>query len=512
VSDLGLEDYVRFRNRFVEVEELVEYLGAADLYVTPYLNVEQITSGTLAYAVGAGKCVVSTPYWHAQELLADGRGVLVPFRDSRALADAVIRLFDNDVERHQIRKRAYTYCREMTWKQVARTYLQLARTVIEERTHRPRPLLPRRKRVGRPEELPEPDLRHLQTLTDHTGILQHCRFTTPDRHYGYSADDNARALVVCALNDYLYQSDELDEFAHRYLAFLVHSFDSQSGRFRNFLSYERRWRDEPGGEDCHGRALWALGTMAVCSDNGDLRAISLQLFQEAVPATEEFTTARGWAYTLLGIHSYLVHYGGDATVRRFRQLLAGRLFREFQKNAAADWQWCEPVLTYSNATLANALILSGTATQNNEMKQQGLRSLDWLCRLQKNERGHFSFVGNHGWFPQGGERARFDQQPLEAMHTCLACVEAYRATSDDRWLTDARLGLEWFLGRNDLNAPLYNFSTGGCCDALGPDGPNTNQGAESQLAWLIALLSFLAQMSRQALELRTEELERGTVT
>lgn len=507
VVDLGLEDHVRFRNRFVDLDELVEYLGAADLYATPYLNPEQITSGTLAYAVGAGKAVVSTPYWHAQELLADGRGVLVPFRNAGALAEAIIHLFDNDVERHQTRKRAYTFCREMTWRQVARTYLNLAHMVVQERTERPRPLIPRRKRFGRPEELPEPDLRHLRALTDDVGIVQHCRTTIPERAHGYSLDDNARALVVSALHEHLYQSDELDSLTSTGLAFLVHSFDAQTGRFRNLLSYERQWQNVPGSEDCHGRALWGLGTLAALSANPHVRSVSLQLFQDAVGATEDFLTARGWAYALLGIHSYLSHYEGDATVRRVRTLLAGRLLKQFRINASPDWQWCEPMLTYSNATIPNALILSGAGMQEDGMRAAGLTALDWLCRIQKSDRGYFSFVGTHGWYPKGKERARFDQQPIEANQMCLACIEAYRATSDERWLAEARLALEWFLGRNDLNAPLYSFSTGGCFDALGPDGPNTNQGAESQLAWLIALLSFLTQVSRQALEGRAEEVE-----
>lgn len=512
VSDLGLEDNVRFRNRFVEIEELIEYLGASDLYVTPYLAAEQITSGTLAYAVGAGKAVISTPYWYAEELLADGRGVLVPFRDSQALADAAIRLFENDTERHQMRKRAYTYCREMTWKQVARGYLNLARTVAEERAQHPRPQVPRRKRLGRPEELPEPDLRHLHTLTDDTGLLQHARFTTPDRNHGYCVDDNARALVACTLHDYLYQSDDLGGLALTYLSFLRHGFDPTTGRFHNFMSYQRQWLDEIGSEDSHGRALWALGTTAACSQNGHRRAISLQLFQQAVGATEQFTGPRAWAYSLLGIHSYLAHYGGDANVRRLREVLAGKLLMLFQQNATRDWEWCEPMLAYSNATLAHALILTGACMQNSTMRDQGIRSLEWLCRIQHSEGGHFSFVGNHGWYARGKEQARFDQQPIDAAQTCLACIEAFRATGDDHWLAKARQAIAWFLGSNDLNAPLYDFSTGGCYDALTPDGPNTNQGAESQVSWLTALFSFLIQMSRQALDSRTDEVEAHPTT
>ncbi len=512
VVDLGLEDNVRFRNRFVEIVELCEYIGAADLYVTPYLHEQQVTSGALAYATGAGKAVISTPYWHAQELLDDNRGHLVPFKDSRAFAESIIYLFENDTERHQMRKRAYTYCREMVWKQVARDYLLLGQTVLDERAQRPRSRARHRKRVARVEELPEVDLRHLHTLTDDAGVLQHCQYSTPDRRHGYCVDDNGRGLVVCALYNQLYELNDLDSQASVYLAYLSHAFDEDAGRFRSSMSYSRQWLDSIGSEDSHGRALWGLGMMAAHANNENLRAMSVRLFQQSVGAVDKFVYSRAWAYSLLGIHAYLEHYGGDASVRRLRQLLADNLLDLFHKNAGPDWPWCEPAVTYANAGLAYALILAGTWIPNGQMRDQGLRSLQWLCDIQRADRGHFSFVGNQGWFPRGEEKARFDQQPIEAALHCCACAEAYRATTDERWLAESRRALEWFLGRNDLDIPLYDFSSGGCCDGLTPDGPNPNQGAESTLAWLIALLSFLIQVSRQTLEVKDVERPADTIS
>ncbi|UCD28930.1 MAG: glycosyltransferase family 4 protein [Planctomycetota bacterium] len=505
VVDLGLEENVRFRNRFVETDELCEYIGAADLYVTPYLFEQQITSGTLAYAVGAGKSVVSTPYWHAQEMLAEDRGLLVPFRDPRALAEALLYLFDNEVERHQMRKRAYTYCRDMVWKQVARDYLLLAQTAMEERSRKPRSLAPHRKRVGRIEELPELDLRHLETITDDTGMLQHAIYTTPDRNHGYCVDDNSRALVVCALYSQLYQSNDLDHLALIYLSFLSYAFNEKTGRFRNFMDYSRKWLDSVGSEDSHGRALWGLGMTAAHANSENLRSMSVKMFQQAVKATEKFSYPRAWAYSLLGIHAYLEHYGGDASVRRLRHLLAEKIFDLFKHNSGDDWPWCEPIMTYSNATLPHALLLAGTWIPHGEMRDTGLRCLEWVCNIQKTDRGHYSFIGNQGWYPRGGEKARFDQQPIEAAQLCCACAEAYRATDDERWLAESRRSLEWFLGRNDLDSPLYDFSSGGCCDGLTPDGPNFNQGAESTLAWLISLLTFQTQVARQTLQVKDHE-------
>ena len=511
IADLSLEDNVRFINRFVEVEELCEYIGAADLYVTPYLNEEQITSGTLAYAAGAGKAVVSTPYWHAQELLDDGRGVLVPFRDPAALAEVIIHLFENDTERHQMRKRAYTYCRDMVWKQVARSHLLLAETVLDERAHKPRPFRRSRKRVARAEELPEVDLRHFRNLADDTGILQHAQYTTPDRTHGYTTDDNARGLIVCGLYSQLYQSDDLDSLALLCLSFLAHAYNPKARRLRHAMSFSRQWLDEIGTEDGHARALWGLGTMAVHTRNHNLRAMCVKLFQQTVFALEEFTSPRAWAYGLLGIQAYLEHFGGDAAARRLRQTVADRLYGLFQQNAGPDWPWCEPTVTYANAALPHALILAGTWIPNGQMRDQGLRSLQWLCDMQRTERGHYSFIGNQGWFPRGGEKAMFDQQPIEAALMCCACAEAYRATDDEHWLAQARRSLEWFLGRNDLETPVYDFSSGGCRDGLTPDGPNTNQGAESTLAWLIGLLNFLIQAGRQTLQVKPDDQAADTL-
>lgn len=512
VVDLGVQENVRFRNQFVELNELCEYIGAADVYVTPYLHEQQITSGTLSYAVGAGKAVVSTPYWHAQELLADGRGILVPFKDSEALAEGVIRLFANDTERHQIRKRAYTYCREMVWKQVAREYLLLGQSLLQERTRRPKPLASNRRVVARVEELPEVDLRHLRTLTDDTGVLQHCVYSTPDRRQGYRIDDNGRGLVVCALLQQLYESNETEDLAGTCLAYLAHAYNEKASRFRNYMSYARQWLDNMGSEDSQGRALWGLGATAAHAPNENTRMMAVQLFQDVIGSVEEFEYPRAWAYSLLGIHEYLEHFSGDARVRRIRQELAERLFDLFRRNASPDWQWCEPTITYSNATLVHALILAGTWIPDGEMRDQGLRSLQWLCDVQMSDRGHFSFVGNQGWYTRGKERAAFDQQPIEATQMVLACAEAYRATREEQWLAKARLGVEWFLGRNDLDSPLYDFRTGGCCDGLTPEGPNHNQGAESTLSWLIALLTFLIQVGHQTLEdKQAEEIGEYTI-
>jgi glycosyltransferase involved in cell wall biosynthesis len=501
VQDLGIDQHVIFQNRFVELSELCEFLGACDVYVTPYQNAEQISSGTLSYALGAGKATVSTRYWYAEETLADGRGILVPFRDSNALSSAIIGLFDNEVERHAIRKRAYNYSRGMTWPNVARQYLDLLAQIKEERqaspraNHSPKKIL----QAGR-QDLPEIDLRHLQTMTDSMGMLQHAKFSVPDRSHGYATDDNARALIVALLANEAQNEFEIEPMIFTYLSFLDYAFNYEIGRFRNFMSFQRDWLEEIGSEDSHGRSIWALGTAVALSKKQSITAFSVHLFNRSLPALESFVSPRSWAFALVGIHAYLQYFSGDTEARRVREVLAGRLFDRFKTNAVDDWPWLEDALSYDNGKLPHALLLSGRWLHNNEMIDMGLRALDWLFRIQTSPEGHLSTVGTNGWYVRGGEKARFDQQPIEANAMLEAALEAYRITRDERWMKEAYKSLNWFLGRNDLQQSLYDPRTGGCRDGLHPDSVNQNQGAESTLAWLMSLLLMYEQVEDLELE------------
>lgn len=489
--ELGVEEHLIFHNRFVSLQELCEFLGAADIYVSPYLEKEQIVSGTLAYAIAAGKATVSTPYWYAEELLSKGRGRIVPFRDAQALAAAVIDLLDNEVERHAMRKRAYTFSRNMIWKEVAHRYLELFSEVKYEREKRPRVIFQVRTLHTSPPEIPELNLDHLARLTDDVGLLQHAKFIVPDRAHGYCTDDNARALLVAVkANEFINDEKCLLDLACRYLGFLQYAFNETNGRFRNFMSYERNWLEGEGSEDSHGRSLWALGFAVAQSRSQGWLGAALNLFKRALPASAGFTSPRAWAFTLVGIHAYLRRFPGDTEVRRFRDRLASSLFGLFQANARDGWPWFEESVTYANARIAQALILSGSSSRRSDMMNDGLRALDWLVRIQTDPKGHFVPIGNHGWYQRGGDRARFDQQPIEAQAMIEACMDAYAVTREGRWVEEARRCFEWFLGRNDLNAPLYDYKTGGCCDGLTADGPNLNQGAESTLSWLLSLLNM----------------------
>ena len=483
-----VEKSVIFYNRFVELEELKEFIGAADLYITPYLNEAQITSGTLAYAFGAGKAVVSTPYWHATELLAEERGVLVPFGDSPAIAREVAGLLRDATRRHAMRKNAYKLGREMVWSNVARLYMHSFEQARLQGASLSRKLFATKTLDQQPQELPEIRLDHLSRMTDSTGIFQHAVFTVPNFSEGYCTDDNARAFILTTLLDELKEEPaRLQTLSTTYAAFLNHAFDDKTKRFHNFLSFDRRWLDEQGSEDCHARALWALGVGVGRSPNRSFQIMAGQLFARALPVVTEFTSPRAWAFCLIGIHEYLRRLGGDRLVSQIRVGLRARLMDIFDRASHPDWPWFEDALSYDNAKLAHALILSGRVNGYQKAFDRGLEALRWLVKVQTSENGHFRPIGSNGFYQRGGTRSAFDQQPIEAYAMVSACLEAYRATADCWWYEQAHRAFDWFLGWNDLGLELHSVNTGGCCDALHVDRVNMNQGAESTLAFLLSL-------------------------
>lgn len=488
-QEKGVEGQVIFYNRFVSLEELVEFISVADVYITPYLNEAQITSGTLAYTLGAGKAVISTPYWYAEEVLAEGRGVLVPFRDPAALAEHVNDLLDNEPQRHAMRKRAYLFGREMIWPQVASRYMESFLSARAEHRHFAHTEFAVKPLGQRPGELPPLKLDHLNTMTDETGMLQHAIFTVPNYHEGYCIDDNARALMVSALLEAL-GNERAMERGSRYLAFIWYAFNTETERFRNFMDYQRRWMEESGSDDSHGRTLWALGTLLGRSHTSAMHSMAGWVFEQALPAILETTSPRAWAFAIMGIQEYLKRFGGDRRASQVREELSKRLLTLYQDHRSDEWRWFENRLTYCNAALPHALLLCGEAMSDSSMTESGLESLTWLTDLQRADAGYFIPIGSNGFYTQGGARARFDQQPVEAQAMVSACLEAFRITTEKHWSREARRVFDWFLGRNDLNMPIYDPTTGGCRDGLHPDRVNENQGAESTLAFLQALLEL----------------------
>lgn len=489
---LGVSGNMIFHNRFVSQDELNEFLSAADMYITPYLNAEQITSGTLAYAVGAGKAVLSTPYIYARELLADGRGVLVPWRDSSAIAREVIDLASDPVRYRDMCARAAAHGRGMTWPAVARQYVESFSRA--RATYRRRTSFHAQTVANRSAGWPEVDLRHVRAMTDDTGILQHAVFSIPRYEDGYCLDDNARALLLMTLLDEAGTDvpSAVRALGSRYLAFVNHAFDRSSGRFRNFLSYSRQWLEPRGSEDSHGRGVWALGAVVGRASDPGRHTLAGDLFHAAIPTATSFTSPRAWAYVLLGVEEYLRAFEGDSTVEALREDLATRLFGLFQRTSTHDWSWFEDSVTYCNARLSQALIVSGARMHRPDIVEAGLRSLDWLVSLQVSADGDFAPIGCHGFLSRGGAAAAFDQQPVEACTVTSACLSAYVISGDARWTEQAARAFDWFLGQNNLRQWLYDASTGGCRDGLHAERTNRNQGAEATLSFLLALCEMRA--------------------
>jgi len=487
-ATLGVSDKVIFHDCFVALEKLKEFIGAADIYLTPYLNVAQITSGTLAYAFGAGKAIISTPYWHAQELLTEERGILVPFADAGAIAGGVNDFLSQPTRMTAMRKRAWKQGRDMIWPVVARRYMESFERARESMSEGSASIqtLP-----DEPMPMPELKLDHIFTMCDHSGIFQHAIYNVPNFHEGYCTDDNARAFILTVLLEETGKSSpEVERLASSSLAFLWYAFDGNTCRFRNFMSYSRQWLELHGSEDSHARALWAVATALGRSKNVGHRNLCALLFQRGLPVVARFSSPRAWAFTLIAVHEYLRTLSGDRVVSQMRDTLTSMLLGLFHTNSTPDWQWFERFATYDNAKLSHAMILSGYWTSQGETLDIGLRSLRWLLEAQTTPDGHFAPIGCHGFWPRGSEKARFDQQPLEAHAMISACLEAFFVTRDVFWRVAARRCFDWFLGRNDLGQPLYDATTGGCRDALLQDRLNQNQGAESSLAFSLSWLEI----------------------
>jgi len=503
VGELGLEENVLFYDQFVDLNDLKEFIGAANVYITPYLDPEQVVSGTLAYTVGAGKAVISTPYRYAKELLDEGRGVLVPFRDANAISEGILHLLSDEAERNAMRKRAYLYGRNMIWPVVAERYHESFDRARQQHFNDHYLMTFHNASEEESAETPVLKLDHLERMTDETGMFQHAVFSVPNYNEGYTTDDNARALIVSVqLEEFKGLSTDqrlltsVQELGNRYLAFLWHAFNPEQNRFRNFMSYDRRWLEEVGSEDSHGRALWALGTTVARSKRESFQGMAGRLFEAALPVVTAFVSPRTWAFSLLGIQNYLRRYPGDRAVLTIQNTLIEKIVTRFKENRSADWPWLEDVVTYCNPVLPQVLLRYGQSNNDPEVVRIALESLTWLIKIQQSEKGWIMPIGNQGFYRRGGPIAYFDQQPVEVYSLVSACLDAYRVTKDPAWYDHATYAFEWFFGRNALGVAVYDKVTGGCRDGLHIDRLNDNEGAESTLAFIQSLLE-MQQFTRE---------------
>jgi glycosyltransferase involved in cell wall biosynthesis len=474
-ESLGVSDNIAWENRFLDLPELLDQIELCDIYLAPYPNLAQITSGTLAYAVALGRAVVSTPFVHARELLADDVGVLLPDTGSEAIADAVLKLLADPSELSAVQQRAYRRGRQTAWPVVAAEFVRLLREAIGDGG----PV---------PATRAAPPLHAVWAMSDAVGILQHACGIVPDRAHGYCIDDNARALMLEAA---LGSSRHSPGHALSYASFVQHAWNPDKCRFRNFMGYDRQWLEDEGSEDSNGRALWALGWCAGRASSPDLAAWALGWFDRTRFMAAEFTSPRSIGFAMLGAAEMLARQPGHDGARAMLADGSDALLGCWHASSTAGWDWFEAGLAYDNARLPQALIRAGEVLGKPGLIRTGLVTLDWLCHQQTGSRGQFRPVGSEG-FALAGETLPFDQQPLEAWATIDACGAAFRSTGDVVWSSRAESAWRWFHGDNDRGVALVDGPTGLCRDGLTPHGVNANTGAESLLAFHLAYVEMNA--------------------
>jgi len=486
VKSLNLQKHVLFINEFIQQEELIKYLCASDIYITPYHNEAQITSGTLSYAIGAGSAVISTPYWHAAELLANNRGRLFPFKDSERLSEILLQLLDNPAELRELRRRTYEYGRTLAWPILGERYCAVAREALKTPSVADKEI---RETMIDPVILPPFSLDHIKRLTDDTGIIQHAKYGIPNLKEGYCLDDNARALVMSLMAYWQKKDKEALKLAPVYLSY-IHYMQNDDGSFRNFLSFNREFLDEVGSEDSFGRTIWALGVLVNQAPDDAYYQMGRTLFFDAVPGIEKLQSIRAIANSIVGVSYYLRTHPFDEDMTELMQNLAMKLVNAYQENSSSDWRWFESLLAYDNGILPLAL-LHATEHLNDELIRDTAFDTAHFLTDKTLDKGCLSIIGNEKWYKKDGERSRFAQQPIDALAMVLMFHQAYRVTGKQSYLSKLFSSFMWFLGENDLRMSLFDFETKGCCDGFEKDGINRNQGAESSLAYLISHLTVL---------------------
>ncbi|WP_214071577.1 glycosyltransferase family 4 protein [Mucilaginibacter sp. dw_454] len=485
-NQLGVAQNLAFINKFVVEEELIQYLSACEIYVTPYLNEAQITSGTLSYAVGSGAAVVSTPYWHAQELLDHNRGRLFDFKNSDALADIVIELLDQERVINEMRQNAYEYGLHLRWPVVGAEFIRVAQEASYEHDFRDKIL---KNSIVDPEIMPKFSLAHVLRLTDDTGIVQHAKYGIPNLKEGYCLDDNARALIMALMAHKRSGSREAFELLPIYLSY-IHYMQTDDGNFRNFMSFSRQYLDDVGSEDSFGRTVWSLGYLIAKASSNSYKEFATEIFQASFPHFKRLVHLRGMANTIIGIALYLEVHPTDEGMTNEMIRLTTPLIDAYDANHADDWHWFEETMTYDNAILPLALLHSSQITGNERVKEVALKTMNFLDNLTLSA-GYLTPVGNEGWYTRGGKFPLYDQQAIETMAMVLMHFQAYQIFRKPEHIEKMFLCYKWFLGENSLRAPLYDHETKGGCDGLLPTGINRNQGAESTLAYLISHLTVL---------------------
>ncbi|MDP1844426.1 MAG: glycosyltransferase [Sediminibacterium sp.] len=486
-EELHVLEHIEFINEYVSEEKLVSSLLAADIYVTPYHNKAQITSGTLCYALGGGCAVFSTPYWHAEELLQNGNGILFEFGDHEALANGITEILDEPSKLKLLQQRAYNYGKTIAWPLISNAYIaifhQLAALAIHHEIH----LESQYKLFDHPFN-PE----HLIRMTDDVGMIQHAHGCTPNYENGYCLDDNSRALLLSMMAYQRFKDPIYIQLAIRYLAFIDH-MQHNDGSFNNFMTFSKETLENDRSEDAFGRTIWALGYLVQYAPNDSLFQLGIELFQKSLIQVNLLKHCRGYTNCMLGLYHYIKRFPDQEKYAKLMADLANQLCDEFDKCSTENWHWFETAMTYDNGLLPAALYKAYELIGNDRFLNVANKSTAFLeHKCFKHD--YLSLIGNQRWYIMNEDYDLYAQQPIDAMamvilYDCMYKLNQSKVASDK-----LQISFKWFLGYNDLDLPLYDTDTFGCNDGIEEFSINRNQGAEStiayHLAWLIAAPYF----------------------
>lgn len=491
VEKYQLSEHVHFLNQYLPIDTLTNLLSACDVYITPYINEAQITSGTLSYAIGAGAAVISTPYWHAKDLLSEERGILIPFKDRTYLADCLNHLFDEEEILSNYRAHAKAYGDQITWKKIGLKYLNLFHE-LKKTDATPEAIIDEKFSEA---NYPTFNFEHINRLTNHVGILQHAKYATPNYFEGYCLDDNARALLLDLMAYRQYQFDIKELHLSTYLAYLFYA-QNEDGTFKNFMNFQHQFIDQEFSEDAFGRAIWALGQFFQLSPIISHYEMAKEMFFKALPHFIPLKSNRAIAYTILGICAYLETNQNDENMTELLRQMVQKLIAEYEAHQTENWDWYEHIISYDNAILPYSILLAHQYLNDNYFKRVGIKTAEFLDQIVF-KGNYLRLIGNKNWYKKGEEPCHIGQQPIDAASMVLLYETLYKVTEQKNYLTKMKMAFEWFLGRNELQMPLYDDNTKGCCDGLEQFGINRNQGAESTLSFWIAYLTVIKHIHKE---------------
>ncbi|MCB0804891.1 MAG: glycosyltransferase [Bacteroidales bacterium] len=478
VKELHVEDTVIFKNKFLSDEDLEVYLAAADFLITPYQHEEQISSGPLTFAMGSETAILSTPFWYAEEMLKDDRGLLFGFKDHEKLAVEVNMLLDDSNKLKKYKSNSHKFGKAITWKNIATEYLELAEQIVQGGAAQNDAEI-----VRKSYHIPDIDITHLRRLTTDTGIISHARFGFPDYASGYSLADNAMAMFAVAICQDEIKA-ETNDLLTVYLSF-IRFMQNKDGSFRNHLGYDHSFGHDQSSQLAMGKTICSLGYLIANSPAYIYLEAAKDIFEQSIGIFDKFDDPRAISAAITGIYHFLSIHRTDQHVLELISDLTSKLIEKYEEFSEGEWKWFEPELNGEYGLIPQALLCASEITGRIDAREIAIGSVKFLTGLTLSE-GHLSLIGTDERYSKNGKRAYFAQLPIDAMHMVLMYKKAYEVSGNRIFYENMLTSFNWFLGENDLRFSVYDPESKGCCDGLEEKGINRNQGAQSTAAFLIA--------------------------